>query len=109
LPLYEQDRAARRLTAAAALSSGHEPARSLYLHVPFCFHKCHYCDFYSFVDTRDRQAPFLDALLRELAALAPHAGPVETIFVGGGTPSLLRVGLWERLLRGLGGAFDLSG
>jgi oxygen-independent coproporphyrinogen-3 oxidase len=108
LPLYEQDRANRRLTAAEALSSGHEPARSLYVHVPFCFHKCHYCDFYSFVDTQDRQAPFLDALLIELASLAPHAGPIETIFVGGGTPSLLRVELWERLLAEIPGLFDLS-
>lgn len=91
-----------------ALSSGHEPAGSLYVHVPFCFHKCHYCDFYSFVDTQDRQAPFLDALLLELASLASHAGPIETIFVGGGTPSLLRVELWERLLGELSRRFDLS-
>lgn len=108
LPLYEQDRASRRLTAAHALSSGHEPARSLYIHAPFCFHKCHYCDFYSFVDTQDRQAPFLDALLIELVALAAHAGPIETIFVGGGTPSLLRVELWECLLGALPSVFDLS-
>ncbi len=108
LPLYEQDRAARRLTAAGAFSSSHEPARSLYIHVPFCFHKCHYCDFYSFVDSQDRQGPFLDALALELANLAPHAGPLETIFVGGGTPSLLRVELWERLLADLPRLFDLS-
>ncbi len=108
LPLYEQDRARRRLTAADALSSGHEPARSLYIHVPFCFHKCHYCDFYSFVDTQDRQAPFVGSLLVELASLAPHAGSIETIFVGGGTPSLLRVDLWQRLLEELPGLFDLS-
>lgn len=109
LPLYEQDRSNRRLTAADALSSGHEPARSLYIHAPFCFHKCHYCDFYSFVDTQDRQAPFLNALLVELASLAPHSGPIETIFVGGGTPSLLRVELWQRLLGELPRLFDLSG
>lgn len=108
LPLYEQDRAARRQTAAPALATDHEPARSLYIHVPFCFHKCHYCDFYSFVDTRERQEAFLDALLLELGALAPHAGPLDTIFVGGGTPSLLRTDLWRRLLDGLGGRFDIS-
>lgn len=82
---------------------------SLYIHVPFCFHKCHYCDFYSIVDTRDRQAPFTDRLERELAALAPHAArPLNTIFVGGGTPSLLRPDLWRRLLGTLDRLFDLS-
>lgn len=96
------------------------PIRSLYIHIPFCTHKCHYCDFYSFVDTRDQQSAFVDRLIAELRFLAPHARgegnadqqhaavPLKTIFIGGGTPSLLRVGLWERLLRVLSGEFDLS-
>lgn len=84
-------------------------AASLYIHVPFCFHKCHYCDFYSIVDTRDRQDAFTQRLVRELRALAPFAQrPLETIFVGGGTPSLLRVDLWREVLRVLAGEFDLS-
>jgi oxygen-independent coproporphyrinogen III oxidase len=89
-------------------SSG--PVRSLYIHIPFCFHKCHYCDFYSIVDSRDRQAAFTTRLIRELAALAPWAGgePLWTVFVGGGTPSLLRIELWERLLAGLAEHYDLS-
>lgn len=98
-----------------ALSRLTSPARSLYIHVPFCFHKCHYCDFYSFVDTQDRQAGFVDRLLEELESLGRHAGgdgrgPVrlETIFVGGGTPSLLRPDLWSRVLAGLHAHFDLS-
>jgi oxygen-independent coproporphyrinogen-3 oxidase len=89
---------------------GFRPVRSLYVHVPFCFHKCHYCDFYSIVDSRDRQGPFVARLERELAALAPWSGglPLETLFVGGGTPSLLRIDLWEQLLCSLGSSFDLS-
>lgn len=83
-------------------------ARSLYIHTPFCVHKCHYCDFYSFVDTRDQQAAFVDRLIDELEHLAPHAGKPRTIFVGGGTPSLLRVELWERVLSALDRLFDLS-
>ncbi|MBX3386906.1 MAG: radical SAM family heme chaperone HemW [Phycisphaeraceae bacterium] len=84
--------------------------RSLYFHVPFCFHKCHYCDFYSFVDTQDRQQPFVDRLERELAALGRLAGhpTLRTVFVGGGTPSLLKVDLWERLLAALRTHFDMS-
>jgi oxygen-independent coproporphyrinogen-3 oxidase len=90
------------------LPTEHPPVEHLYLHVPFCFHKCHYCDFYSFVDSRDRQPAFVDALLLELDTLATHAGPLRTVFVGGGTPSLLRPELWRRLLDRLACRFDLS-
>ena len=61
-----------------------------YLHIPFCFHKCHYCDFYSIVDNQDRQEAFTDRLIEELQAIGRLIKePVETIFVGGGTPTLL--------------------
>jgi oxygen-independent coproporphyrinogen III oxidase len=100
-------------TAAGPLSTidpgTGSPVRSLYIHIPFCFHKCHYCDFYSLADTRDRQPIFADRLTRELAALAPWArAPLRTIFAGGGTPSLLRIDLWRRLLEDLHRLFDLS-
>ena len=83
-------------------------ARSLYIHIPFCFHKCHYCDFYSIVDSRDRQGVFTDRLCRELEAIAAAAGPLDTIFVGGGTPTLLRTDLWTQLLATLHDRFDIS-
>ncbi len=73
----------------------------LYLHLPFCFHKCHYCDFYSVVDRpgHDRQADFTDALIRELRSAADrHDLRPSTVFCGGGTPTLLRAELWQRLL-----------
>lgn len=98
-----------RATAGAALGHAHPPAPSLYIHTPFCVHKCHYCDFYSFVDSRDQQAAFVERLALELRALAAHAArPISTIFVGGGTPSLLRVDQWRRLLSVLHTEFDLS-
>ena len=95
---------------ALAADPAHAPVRHLYIHVPFCFHKCHYCDFYSLVDTRDRQQPFTDRLRRELEALAPLARsePLRSIFVGGGTPTLLRTDLWQQLLATLDTSFDLS-
>lgn len=95
---------------AEALAGDHPPVRSLYIHTPFCSHKCHYCDFYSFVDTKDQQAAFMGRLIDELRALAPHAAgaPLRTIFIGGGTPSLLRVEHWQRLLAALSDLFDLS-
>lgn len=106
--------AGQRLGATHPLNSfrpdgpGHEPAQALYIHVPFCFHKCHYCDFYSIVDTRDRQDAFTDRLIAELAHLAPFAGPLTSLFVGGGTPTLLRPDLWQRLLAVLHKNYDLS-
>ncbi|MBL4698395.1 MAG: radical SAM family heme chaperone HemW [Phycisphaerales bacterium] len=85
-------------------------ARSLYIHIPFCSHKCHYCDFYSIVDRQDRQQLFTDRLVRELRAQAPYADqrPLKSIFIGGGTPSLLAPKLWKTLLSELDNLFDLS-
>jgi oxygen-independent coproporphyrinogen-3 oxidase len=88
----------------------------LYVHVPFCFHKCHYCDFYSITrQTPERMAAFVDRLLAEasqwtVSALDP--GPrvqPRTVFFGGGTPSLLPLEPMRRLIRGLRDRFDLSG
>ena len=74
--------------------------------MPFCFHKCHYCDFYSIADrdgaSGDKQPPFVDGLIAELDAWAKRdALRPRTLFVGGGTPTLLRVELWQRLLDAL--------
>lgn len=86
----------------------------LYVHVPFCFHKCHYCDFYSITrqDT-GRMTRFVDRLLREAEQWAAPASRVsvrpKTIFFGGGTPTLLPADQMDRLIRGLGRRFDLSG
>ena len=71
----------------------------LYLHVPFCFHKCHYCDFYSFVDREDRQDAYAARVDAELAAMARFVdAPLGTVFVGGGTPTLLRPDVLRRTL-----------
>jgi len=99
----------QRARPAPALAAEAGGVGSVYIHIPFCSHKCHYCDFYSFVDTRDRQARFVDALIAELGMLAPCARPLETVFVGGGTPSLLAVDLWARLLDALHDRFTLAG
>lgn len=81
----------------------------LYGHIPFCFHKCHYCDFYSIVDSADRQRAFTDRMIREIGALArADATPITTIFFGGGTPTLLKPNLWGDLLQALGDQLDLS-
>lgn len=75
------------------------PPRGVYVHVPFCFHKCHYCDFYSFVDSRGQQPAFVARLEAEIDAAASYlGGTLDTIFIGGGTPTLLGPGAWRGLL-----------
>ena len=66
--------------------------------MPFCGHKCAYCDFYSVVDP-GRHGPFVAALSAELRCRAEQVAPApRTLFVGGGTPTLLAPALWRRLL-----------
>lgn len=90
--------------APATLPGGHvawEPrVRHLYVHVPFCAHKCEYCAFYSEVPRGDLMERYVNALIRELETVAADLRP-RTIFFGGGTPSLLPLRLWEKLLRAL--------
>ncbi len=95
---------------AAPVNMDTPGATSLYIHMPFCSHKCHYCDFYSIVDTRDRQDAFARRLVRELIAQAQFTQnrPLETVFVGGGTPSLLRPDLWQLVLQTLHAHYDMS-
>ena len=73
----------------------------LYVHVPFCAHRCGYCDFVTVTGHEDRHAPYVDALLAELGRRGLDPAGVETVFVGGGTPTLLGPALLDRLLRGL--------
>src|SRR5262249_9114775 len=90
---------------ARAMSS----ARHLYVHVPFCAHRCGYCDFVTVVDRRGDHERYVDALLAELelarAALAPR---LERIFPGGGTPTFAEPGALERLLAALPDADEVT-
>lgn len=69
---------------------GPRGARSLYVHVPFCARRCTYCDFDFEVGRRPRTDHYLAGLGRELAVRGDElAAPLRTVYVGGGTPSLL--------------------
>ena len=72
----------------------------VYIHVPFCTVKCAYCDFNSFAEIEDQIPAWETALLRELELWVPHVAgrPVPTVFLGGGTPSLLEAASVERIL-----------
>lgn len=76
------------------------PPLSLYIHVPFCTVKCAYCDFNSYAALEHLTGDWLSALLRELELWSEHAAgrQIETVFIGGGTPSLLEGEQIARLL-----------
>jgi oxygen-independent coproporphyrinogen-3 oxidase len=83
--------------------------RHLYVHVPFCAHRCGYCDFVTAVGRRDEHAAYVDALLAELErerhVLDEH---VETVFLGGGTPTFTEPRALARLLRALPSADEVT-
>ncbi|MCY3569078.1 MAG: radical SAM family heme chaperone HemW, partial [Chloroflexi bacterium] len=82
----------------------------LYVHVPFCTVKCSYCDFNSYAGIEDLQDAWLEAALTELALWAPRVAGREfaTVFIGGGTPSLLSGDSIRRLLDEVRERLDLA-
>jgi oxygen-independent coproporphyrinogen-3 oxidase len=81
----------------------------LYVHLPFCAHKCGYCDFVTAVGGEDRHAPYVDALLRELELEGHVLGAdVETVFLGGGTPTFTALPELVRLLEALPAAKEVT-
>jgi len=73
---------------------------SLYVHVPFCAQKCAYCAFYSEAASGELVNRYTAALVRELELVADDLKP-QTVFFGGGTPSLLNLRQWETILRAM--------
>jgi oxygen-independent coproporphyrinogen-3 oxidase len=84
-------------------------ARHLYVHLPFCAHRCGYCDFVTVTGRADSHAAYVGALLRELE-LERHllAEEVETVFLGGGTPTLTALPELVRLLAALPAAAETT-
>jgi len=102
-----------------ALGALAESPLGVYVHVPFCAARCGYCDFntYTLTELGDGRTPgastdtFADAALVELdiaaRVLGRHAKPVETVFVGGGTPTMLAAADLVRVLHGIRHRFGL--
>ncbi|MGH3128435.1 MAG: radical SAM family heme chaperone HemW [Gaiellaceae bacterium] len=83
--------------------------RHLYVHLPFCAHRCGYCDFVTVVGRRGQHAAYVDALLAELQLEGGVlAGDVETVFLGGGTPTFTEGRDLARLLRALPAAAEVT-
>ena len=84
---------------------------ALYLHIPFCRSKCHYCSFSSCANAEPLYEPYIAALMREMDNIAGQEGiaggeGLATLFIGGGTPTCLPSELLQRLIRR---AIDLFG
>jgi oxygen-independent coproporphyrinogen-3 oxidase len=71
-----------------------------YLHIPFCTSICNYCDFTSFAGLEGRLGPYVDALAQEIEN-SDLRGPLQTVYFGGGTPSLLPPERLEKILKAL--------
>ena len=84
-------------------------ARHLYVHLPFCGARCGYCDFVTVVGRRASHGAYVDALLAELEReRACLASPLETVFLGGGTPTFTRPDELVRLLAALPPAEEVT-
>lgn len=82
--------------------------QGIYIQVPFCQSKCTYCNFHTGVFSSALYSPYVEAICREIeqvAASAHHPVEVDTVYVGGGTPSLLEPAALARLLDSLRAAF----
>jgi putative oxygen-independent coproporphyrinogen III oxidase len=86
------------------------PPLSLYIHLPWCERKCPYCDFNSHETKHVPEDRYIDSLLEDLRADNHYIAQrqVDTLFIGGGTPSLFSVQSIERLMQGLRNNVDLA-
>ncbi|MGI6031095.1 MAG: radical SAM family heme chaperone HemW [Eubacteriales bacterium] len=81
----------------------------LYIHLPFCESKCYYCDFVSYADKEALQGQYVEALLKQMVEYAPYAADyqVDSVYIGGGTPTCVRKELLKVLLEGIHTGFHI--
>jgi oxygen-independent coproporphyrinogen-3 oxidase len=99
----------RARPAAAAEDDGVSGVRHLYVHLPFCAHRCGYCDFVTVVGRRGSHEAYVDALLAELGVEGDVLVPeLETVYLGGGTPTFTEPAALERLICSLPPTAELT-
>ncbi len=79
------------------MNYSHKAATSVYIHIPFCATKCYYCAFNTYTFHKEQAKAYLQALRTEIALYAPETEPLQTIFIGGGTPSILSANALSQL------------
>lgn len=75
-----------------------DPGFGIYVHIPFCLHRCHYCDFNTYEGLEALRAPYVDAVVNEIERADEADRPATSIFFGGGTPTLLSPAQLGRIL-----------
>ena len=75
-----------------------DPGFGVYVHIPFCAHRCHYCDFNTYEGLDALHAPYVAALIADVQRTAVSGRPATSVFFGGGTPTLLPAGDLARIL-----------
>jgi putative oxygen-independent coproporphyrinogen III oxidase len=90
------------------MTENRQKVRGAYIHIPFCDHICYYCDFNKFFLKNQPVDAYLDALAKEMAYYSAM-GPVETIYIGGGTPTALNEVQFEKLLADVSHYFGSPG
>lgn len=71
----------------------------LYIHIPFCKSKCYYCDFNSYANKEDLIEKYVEALKQELKAENINKYNIKTIYIGGGTPSIINEQYIEEIFK----------
>jgi oxygen-independent coproporphyrinogen-3 oxidase len=86
------------------------PDTSIYIHIPFCKHRCAYCDFNTYAGQEDSIPAYVNALINEINYVGQRAEQmnIHTVFFGGGTPSLLSALQFDSILKALRSAFTLT-
>jgi oxygen-independent coproporphyrinogen III oxidase len=91
------------------------PETSIYIHIPFCKHRCAYCDFNTYANQEDSIPAYVNALIKEIEFVGEQTNKkfstnqtIKTIFFGGGTPSLLSSGQFDSILSALFSSFNIS-
>ena len=82
---------------------------SLYIHVPFCATKCYYCAFNTYAFHKEQSRHYLEALRTEMELYRLESGRLKTVFLGGGTPSILSARSLERLFTDMHAVFEVDG
>lgn len=91
-----------------SVTGKHRAPLGVYVHFPFCARRCRYCDFPTFEKQMHRRKAYMDAVLREMASRVEGRPWVNTVFVGGGTPSLMQAEEVKRLFDAVFHHFDVD-
>ena len=86
----------------------HKTASSIYIHIPFCATKCYYCAFNTYTFHKEQAKAYLQALRTEMELYVSETEPLQTIFIGGGTPSILSANALSQLFADIHQHFHIT-